>query len=119
MEKPVNLERLDKRVAEVLKRSVAYNKPASDIGLSTILRVIENEKRTGVLTVKFNCKTGRIFFRNGDVIDAEANGISAEDAFFACLKPGKEDTRISLEYIHHEREKRIEKSLSEMLPEMT
>ncbi|MCK5059073.1 MAG: response regulator, partial [Candidatus Aminicenantes bacterium] len=118
MEKPVNLERLDKRVAEALKRCVEYNKPTSYTGLSTILRVIENEKRTGVLTVKFDRKTGRIFFRDGDVIDAEANGIAAEDAFFACLKPGKEETKISLEYIRHQREKRIEKSLSEMLPGM-
>ena len=118
MEKPVNLERLDKRVSEALKRSVKTNKPDSETGLSTMLRIIENEKRTGVLTVKFNRKTGRIFFRDGDVIDAEANGISAEEAFLACLKPGKRDAKINLEYIHHEREKRIEKTLSEMLPEI-
>lgn len=115
MEKPVNLDRLDKRVQETFNRFYEYGKPAAGIGLSTILRIIENEKRTGVLTIKSKNKTGRIFLRNGDAVDADLAELSAEEALLACLKNGSKNKKISVEYIHHERERKIETSLSEIL----
>lgn len=117
MEKPVNLERLDKRVEEVLHRFYEYNKPGSGIGLPAILRVIENEKRTGVLSIKSGKKGGRIFFRDGDIVDAESGGVSAEEAFFSCLKLAGKDKKLAVEYIHHQRERKISKPLSEMISE--
>jgi DNA-binding response OmpR family regulator len=115
MEKPVNLERLDKMVEEVLNRFYEYRKPIDSIGLSAILRIIENEKRTGVLTINSGKKTGRIFFRDGDVADAVFAGLHAEEAVIACLKTGSKEKRISVEYIHHEREGKIGKSVNEIL----
>ncbi|MCK4764900.1 MAG: response regulator [Candidatus Aminicenantes bacterium] len=119
MEKPVHFERLDKRAAEVLNRFAEIEKPASGIGLPLILRVIENERKTGVLTVTYGKRTWRIFFKDGDVVDVESMGLSAEEAFNECLRAvGKKEKKISIEYLHHEREKRIEKSLSRMLLDM-
>lgn len=118
MEKPVNLERLDKRVEEALSRVYEYDKPAPGIGLSAILQVIENEKRTGVLNLQLENKIGRIFFRYGDIVDAELAGVSPENALIACLKHEGKDKKMGVEYIHHDRERKIKKSLSEMLAEL-
>lgn len=115
MEKPVNLERLDKRVEETFNRFYEYGKPTAGVGLFPILRMIENEKRTGVLTIKSKNKTGRIFFRDGDAVDADLAELSAEEALRACLKIGGKNKKMNVEYIHHEREKKIEKPLSTIL----
>ena len=115
LEKPVDFDDLDKKVEEVLNHFEIVKKPASGIGLPTILRVIDSEKRTGILTVKSEQRTIRIFFRNGDVVDAEAKNLSAEEAFETCLRNDSSDTKISIEYINHRREKKINISFYEVL----
>lgn len=115
MEKPVDFDELNKKVEEVLNHFEIVKKPSSGIGIPTILRVIESEKRTGVLTVKFKEDPARIFFRDGDVIDAESKGLSAMAAFEKCLKPESEETNINIEYINHKRGKKITISFYEVL----
>lgn len=129
IEKPVNLERLDKRAADALNRFDEYDKTAPSIGLPAVLRIIDYEKRSGVLTLDFKNETGRIFFRDGEVVDAEFKGLTAEAAFQACLAGGssadndrtdkKESTyKINVEYVRHERDKKITKALAEMLAKL-
>jgi DNA-binding response OmpR family regulator/predicted regulator of Ras-like GTPase activity (Roadblock/LC7/MglB family) len=103
MGKPIDFDELKKKIEEVLNHFEIVKKPSSGISIPTILRVIESEKRTGVLTIKSEDGAARIFFRNGKVIDAESKGLSSREAFDRCLKPeyGKND--ISIEYINHKR----------------
>ncbi len=126
IEKPVNLERLDKRALQALNRFDEYDKAAPGIGLPTVLRIIAFEKRSGLLILDFEEESGRIFFRDGEVVDAEYRGLPAEAAFQACLAAcgsvdndrngGKNGTyQISVEYIRHERDKKITKALLEVL----
>lgn len=117
MEKPIDFNELDKKVEAVLNRFEIVKKPASGIGIPTILRLIESEKRTGILTVKFPGAPARVFFRDGNVVDAEAAGLSAMDTYKRCLKPGSEENDISIEYINHRRTKNIEVSFYEVLLE--
>ncbi len=119
MEKPVDFEELDKKVEAVLNRFEIVKKPASGIGIPTILRLIESEKRTGILTAKLPGTPAHVFFRDGNVVDAEAAGRSAMEAFKLCLKPGSEENDISIEYIDHKRTKKIEVSFYEVLLEKT
>lgn len=115
MGKPVDFEELHKKVEEVLNHFEIVKKPSSGIGIPTILRVIESEKRTGVLTIKLKDGPARVFFRDGDVVDAESKGLSAMEAFEKCLKPENEENNINIEYISHKRGKKITISFYEVL----
>ncbi len=118
LEKPVNLDKLNQTVAEVLERFFEYDHQSSGIGLPTILRVIESEKRSGVLTVEFDDGNGRIFFRDGAIIDAESMGLPAESALIKCISMKPRQDKISVEYVHHERDQKISKPLAEILQEI-
>lgn len=115
--KPVDFDELNKRVEEVLNHFEIVKKPSSGIGIPTILRVIESERRTGVLTIKLADGPARIFFRNGEVIDAEAKGHSSREAFERSLKPENEKNNISIEYINHKRGKNIDITFYDVLLE--
>jgi DNA-binding response OmpR family regulator/predicted regulator of Ras-like GTPase activity (Roadblock/LC7/MglB family) len=117
MNKPVDFDVLEKKVEEVLNHFEIVKKPSSGIGIPTILRVIESEKRTGVLTVVFDDGPTRMFFRDGDVIDVDSKGLSAIEAFKRCLEPESEKSKINIEYINHKRAKKITLSFHEVLLE--
>lgn len=112
LEKPVNLDKLDKKIEEISNRPKDSKKTTSGIDLFTILRVVEMEKRTGIMTIDLGKRSGKIFFREGDVMDAEVNGFSPEEALLECLRPGNGMKKISIEYIHHRKIKKIYTPLS-------
>ena len=115
IEKPVNFEKLEKRIEEVLNHFKEYKYSIPGIDLKTILQVLEIEKKTGILTVNLGKKDGRIFFRKGNVVDVEVKGLSAEEAFNECLKDDYREKKRSIEYINHKKIKKINKSLTGML----
>ncbi len=110
--KPVNLDTLDQVVEAVLGRFQMHNNPALGVELYTILRMLQNEKRTGVITIDMQDQEGRIFFKRGETVDAEMGKLSADEALEACLSSADHEGRISIEYIEHKRVGKIDKSFT-------
>lgn len=115
MEKPINFNRLGQRIEEVLNHFEVVKKSDSSIDIPKILRFVQMEKRTGILSLKFSQKEGRIFFREGEVVDAEFQNLSPEKTLEEFLKSNEEEKKLSIEYIDHQREKKIDESFTEML----
>lgn len=115
MEKPINFIRLGQRIEEVLNHFEVVKKSDSSIDVPKILRFVQMEKRTGILTLSYKNNEGRIFFREGEVVDAEFQNLSPEKTLEAFLRSNVEEKRLSIEYIDHQREKKIDKSFTETL----
>jgi len=115
MEKPINFNRLGQRIEEVLNHFQVVKKSDSSIDIPKILRFVKMEKRTGILTLKYKQNKGRIFFREGEVVDAEFQNFSPEKTLEEFLKPSEAEKKLSIEYINHQREKKIDESFTEML----
>jgi CheY-like chemotaxis protein len=114
LNKPVSLDELDRRIDDVLRRRV--NKDSiSGISIIGILQVLEMERKTGILTVRIGKKDGKIFFKEGKVVDIEIDNLNVEDSLEEIIKSDMKKQKISIEYIHHRRENKIEKSLTELL----
>jgi CheY-like chemotaxis protein len=83
--KPFHLEELEIRVERVLRRSeklqreieessaVGLRGSLSHIGASSILTILEMERKSGVLVIKGE-KTGRVFLKEGRALDAFFDG---------------------------------------------
>jgi DNA-binding response OmpR family regulator len=116
IQKPFEFEILDKRIDNVLKKR--ENKDSiSGISLFGILQILEMERKTGILSLKIGDINGKIFFRDGKVADIEAGDLSLEKALKDCITAGVEKQKISIEYINHTREIKVNRSLTEMLIE--
>jgi CheY-like chemotaxis protein len=92
--KPFRFEELDLRVANALKRKIiveqsarnqarsanregpGFNGTLDQIGLSSVLTVLEMERKSGVLVLARpgGGETGRLFFRDGRVVRARIDG---------------------------------------------
>ena len=116
MEKPFDFKEIDQRIDDVLKRRVNRDS-ISGISLFSILQVLEMEKKTGILTLKIGNIDGKIFFRDGVVADIEAGDLSDQEALKKCTIADMEKEKINIEYINHNRESKINVSLTEMLLE--
>jgi hypothetical protein len=88
-----------------------------NIGLPSILQLIEMEKRTGILSIKIDRENGRIFFKEGKVMDLEVKGFSREEALEELINSLYEDREISIEYINHRKDKKINMTLMELVME--
>lgn len=116
LSKPLDLVMLKSTVEQIL-RNREQKDSITGMSLAAILQVLEMEQRTGVITIRMEDKNGRIFFREGRVVDIEAGGLSVEEALGYLLDTTKEDKEISIEYLNHKRTERINKSLTEILLE--
>lgn len=114
--KPLDLIQLKKRIQEVLKNREQRDS-ISGMSLAAILQVLEMEQRTGVMTIQMDDRTGRVFFKEGRVVDIEAGGLSVEEALGYLLDNTNKDKEISIEYLNHRRTEKINKSLTEILLE--
>lgn len=104
------------RLDEIMK-----NREKKDLiknfGLPSILQLIEMEKRTGILTLKIGKENGRVFFKNGKIMDVEVKGVSTGEALEELIHSLYEDREISIEYIDHKKDKKINMTLMEMVME--
>ena len=114
--KPLDLKKLIGRIEEILKNR-EHKDSISGMSLTTILQVLEMEKRTGVLTIIMDDQDGRIFFKEGRVVDIEAGKLSVEDALGKFIGDTSQDKEINIEYLNHRRSEKINKSLTEILLE--
>lgn len=88
-----------------------------NFSLPSILQLIEMEKRTGILTIKINRENGRMFFKNGKIMDIQVKGLSSSEALEAFMNSLYDDKEISIEYIDHKKDKKIDMTLMEMVIE--
>ncbi|MCU0285092.1 MAG: response regulator [Acidobacteria bacterium] len=88
-----------------------------NFSLTSILQLIEMEKRTGILTIKINNENSRMFFKNGKIMDIQVKGLSTNEALQAFMNSLHDDNEISIEYIDHKKDKKIDMSLMEMVIE--
>jgi CheY-like chemotaxis protein len=94
--KPFRFEELDLRVANTLKKhrelrsqarptakdgSPGIHGELDQLGLSSLLAMLEMERKSGVLVLRRGGETGRIFVREGKVVAARMeSGVAAEGA---------------------------------------
>ncbi|MCX6583021.1 MAG: response regulator [Candidatus Aminicenantes bacterium] len=116
LSKPLDIPKLKKRIKELLKNREQKDS-ISGMSLAAILQVLEMEQRTGVISIKTDKKSGRIFFKKGMVVDIDAEGLSPEEALGELLDQTNKDQAISIEYLEHRRKEKINKSLTEILLE--
>lgn len=88
-----------------------------NFSLPSILQLIELEKRTGILTIKINHENGRMFFKNGKIMDIQVKGFSTSEALEAFMNSLYDENEISIEYIDHKKDKKIDMTLMEMVIE--
>jgi DNA-binding response OmpR family regulator len=112
--KPLDIDILKEKIEEVLKKR--DNKDSiSGLSLGAIMQILELERCTGVMTIEAGNRNGRIFFKNGKVVDIDANEASEEEAFMYFLDPSVENKKINIEYQPHQRKGKINKSFTQIL----
>lgn len=114
MNKPANMNELREKIAKILEAR-ANRDVIHGLSLATILQVLEMEQKTGVLSIHLEKEDGHLFFKDGIVADIEVKGLSPKDAMQAFLNFDNWERGISIEYVLHRKENRINKSLTEML----
>jgi two-component system response regulator VanR len=116
VKKPFLPEEVVIRIDEIIK-----NREKKDLiknfGLPSILQLIEMDKRTGILILKIGNENGRVFFKDGKVMDIEVKGFSRDEALIAFINTLYEDREISIEYINHRKEKKIKMTLMQIVME--
>ncbi|MGE5344233.1 MAG: response regulator [Candidatus Omnitrophota bacterium] len=116
--KPFNLSDLKTKIEDILKRS-EHKDSISGMSLPAIMQVLEMERRTGIMTVKTNHKTARIFFKKGKVVDMEAEGDIGEEILAEFLDYTGTEKEINIEYLSHKRKEKLDKTLTEVLFEVS
>lgn len=88
-----------------------------NFSLTSILQLIEMEERTGILTIKIDSENGRMFFKNGKVMDIQVKGLTSVKALEAFMNSLHDDREFSIEYIDHKKDKKIDMTIMEMVME--
>jgi CheY-like chemotaxis protein len=109
-------EQIAVKIDEVIKQSEKKD-TINNIGLPSILQLIEMDKRTGVLSIQIGKDIERLFFNNGKLMDIQVKGLNTEDSLEAFLQSFYEEREISIVYIDHHREKKVNMSLMQMVME--
>lgn len=103
LDKPFDFQQLAQKVFDTL--SASTNGHLTGIALPTVLQMIEMDRKTCTVQVHENGSDGRLFFRNGRLVDAVAGDLGGLDAAteIACWKhpeidilsgPMKHDNRL-------------------------
>ncbi|NIM12566.1 MAG: response regulator [Candidatus Aminicenantes bacterium] len=116
IKKPFRAEEIVIKIEEIMR-----NREKKDLiknfSLPSILQLIDMEKRTGILTIKIGKENGRLFFKDGKVMDIEVKGFSREEALQEFINYLYEDRDINIEYINHRKDKKINMTVMEMVME--
>jgi len=112
--KPLDIVVLKEKIREVLQKR-KHKDSISGLSTPAIMQILEMEKRTGIMNIKIKNKNGRIFFREGKVVDIEADGVCGEEALVDFLDPTFENTKISIEYLDHHRKEKMNQSFTQVI----
>lgn len=95
LEKPLDLEFLTDKIRELVSREDrALEGNLRMMSLSSIVQINCEERNQAQLILNFQGQTGTIFFRDGEMIHAEAGGVTGEEAVYELL--GWEDGSFQL-----------------------
>ena len=119
IDKPINLDRLDRSMSSALNRFQTNRSIISCINFISILFMIKMERKTGVLTVEADPAQGKLFFRGGDLLDVEAQGFSAQEFLLQTMQPDQDGMKIDMRYVEHKRKDNGAIEWSHMLPDNT
>lgn len=127
-DKPIDLKEMIREVEKGLKLSADDLTRIKKMSLATVLELISMEKKTASVVVTSNKvnRSGRIWFRLGNLIDAEIDNLEGIEAVFEMLSFGDVDivirereheritiSNISLEYALLEGMKRLDEKKAE------
>jgi FixJ family two-component response regulator len=127
-DKPVDLEEMIKEIDQALKLSGDDLTSIKKMSLATVLELISMEKKTASIVVKDrkSNRNGRIWFNNGELIDAEIDNLEGIEAVFEMLPFGDVDivirerehkrvtiSDVSLEFVLLEGMKRLDEKAVE------
>lgn len=116
VKKPYIPEELVLRIDEIFNRR-AKRDVIKNISLPSILQLIEMDKRNGILTLDIRGKSGRIFFNEGKLMDIQVKNMSTREALEAFIDALYEEREITIEYIKHRKDKKINMSLMQIVME--
>ncbi len=114
--KPFLPERMVINIDEIM-RNRGRTDLIKNFGLPAMMQLIEMEKKTGILTVKIGKENGKIFFKDGKLMDIEVKGLSRGESLKECINSFYDEKEISIEYINHRKDKKINMTLMEMVME--
>lgn len=115
IEKPIDFNLLVSKILKGLEgRSQGF---ISGVSLSSFLQLLELDKKTCTLTIRSGNQKGNIYFKNGDLFDAETDQLSGTDAAFEIIN--WKNVEIELNSICTVTEQKIHESLGFILLEGT
>jgi CheY-like chemotaxis protein len=83
IEKPIDFNLLVTKILKGLEgRSKGF---ITGVSLSSFLQLLELDKKTCTVTVRSGKHQGNMYFRNGDLLDADTDDLSGEDAAFTII----------------------------------
>lgn len=91
--KPVDLPSIKKRIQEMLAQRVRGK--VENISLASFLQLLEMERKTCTLSVVSGEHRGRLYFRGGRLIAAEADGLKGQQAALEVVTWDQADIEIS------------------------
>ncbi|MBW2262577.1 MAG: DUF4388 domain-containing protein, partial [Deltaproteobacteria bacterium] len=80
------LQRKEREELETRESKTRFTGPLNEIGLMDILQTIELSKKTGVIHLAHEGESGALFFKDGEVIDAELQGLTGEEAVYRAMR---------------------------------
>jgi len=113
LDKPVEFSNLVDTILAAL--SASSDGHLKGIPLPTFLQLVEMEKKTCTLRVRSEGGEGVLYFRRGELLDAEAPGVSGEDAVYEIV--GWDRVEIEIDAICRRSEKRIHNDLTAVMLE--
>jgi CheY-like chemotaxis protein/predicted regulator of Ras-like GTPase activity (Roadblock/LC7/MglB family) len=116
LEKPLDVEFLTNKIRELLSREDrALEGDLRMMSLASIIQINCEERNQAQLILNFQGREGVIFFKDGEMIHAEAGGLTGEEAVYALL--GWEDGSFQLKMGMEPSLRTIEKPWSGVLLE--
>lgn len=85
IEKPFDTAELRDAILEILDEKEGFQGVLSDLELTDIIQMLCLAKRTAMLHLKHRDHRGKIVFDKGDVVHAEFDGITGDEAVFEML----------------------------------
>ncbi|KAF0188793.1 MAG: CheY-like receiver AAA-type ATPase and DNA-binding domain-containing response [Desulfobulbaceae bacterium] len=83
IEKPIDFNLLVSKILKGLEgRSKGF---ITGVSLSSLLQLLQLDKKTCTVTVRSGKHQGTLYFRNGDLLDANTDDLSGEDAAFTII----------------------------------
>jgi DNA-binding response OmpR family regulator len=116
IKKPVQPKDLAVKVNDII--NVRNQKDLiKNFSLPSILQLIEMDKRTGLLSIEIDGNKGTLFFKDGRVSDITVKGMNSEEALNKFIHSFYDQREISIEYLDHNKSKKIDMTLMQMVME--